>query len=235
MASRPELIAFASREGMAARLSDLLETAILRGCFLDDQAEIAVSGGSTPKLLYENLALRALPWRQVGLTLVDERWVPPDHARSNEAFVRHAFAAADGVSITGLYNAAASPAAGLAEIAVRLDARLKKSFDVVILGMGEDGHTASWFPHAQGLAHALDSKNRVCAITAQKNAVTGDEAERMTLTLSAIRDARLIILMTAGESKRKAFESALQSGPVEDMPVRAIMRARPDMWVCWAP
>ena len=113
--------------------------------------------------------------------------------------------------------------------------RRAKPFDAVILGMGEDGHTASWFPRAFGLDRALGSDDRVCAVRAEKSAVTGDEVDRMTLTLSAIRDATVIVLAIAGESKRLAFANASEAGPVEAMPVRAIMRARPDLWACWAP
>lgn len=228
MASRPELIEFASREQMAARVADLIEARVSRG------GDIAVSGGSTPKALYEDLAVRDLDWRNTRITLVDERWVPTDHPRSNETFVRNAFANADGANITGLYNGAASPQAGVAGIAVDL-AKLGEPFAAVILGMGDDGHTASWFPHAEGLDAVLTSADRVCAISAKQSEITGEEVDRMTLTLAAIKDAPLIVLLLAGESKRSTFEEALKDGPVEDMPVRAILRTRPDMWVCWAP
>lgn len=234
MAFSPELIAFYSRAAMAARIADLVEVQLSRGIASDGAGEIAVSGGSTPNALYENLASRELPWDNVRLTLVDERWVPTDHPRSNEGFVRGAFAQAKGVSVTGLYNGAETAEDGVADFAARL-ANNGKPFDAVILGMGDDGHTASWFPHAQGLEAALDSDARVCAVTAQQSEITGDEVERMTLTLAAIKDARVIVLLLAGESKRATLEEALQVGPVEDMPVRAILRARRDMWVCWAP
>lgn len=234
MVSDATLIRFTNREVMAARLADLIETTVMSGPVAGGHGEIAVSGGSTPRALYETLAARPLPWKRVRVTLVDERWVAIDHLRSNEAFVKGAFAAADGVSVNGLYNGAASPTEGLAAIAASLGGR-QKPFDVVVLGMGDDGHTASWFPHAKGLDTALSSDELVCAVTAKKSAVTGEEIERMTLTLSAIKDARVIVLMIAGEEKRAAFERASAPGPVEDMPVRAILRARPDMWVCWAP
>jgi 6-phosphogluconolactonase len=234
MGPEPDLIAFANRASMAERVADLVELAILSAPFVDVAGEIAVSGGSTPMAMYETLAGRELNWRQHRLKLVDERWVPLNHPRSNEAAIRHAFAAAEGVRIDGLYNGAATPDAGLPAAKALLD-RGRKEFDAVILGMGDDGHTASWFPDADGLDAVLSSDHQVAAIRAKKSAVTGDEVDRMTLTLSAIRDARLIILMMAGEDKRATFDRAMRPGPVEDMPVRALLRARPDLWVCWAP
>ncbi len=219
---------------MAERVADLVALACQSAAPRNAGAEIAVSGGSTPMAMYENLAARPLDWNRHRLTLVDERWVPIDHPRSNEAAIREGFAAAEGLRIAGLFNGAATPAAGLANAEKMLDSRQKK-FDAVILGMGDDGHTASWFPHAEGLEAALSGDSLVAAIRANKSAVTGAEVERLTLTLRAIRDARIIILMTAGAEKRATFERALQPGPVEDMPVRAILRARPDLWACWAP
>lgn len=234
MAAEAELISFESRTAMASRLADVIEAQLARSLAEKERATLAVSGGSTPKALYETLAARDLPWNNIRLTLVDERWVPSDHPRSNEAFVEGSFAAASGVRVQGLYNGAASPHDGVASVAETLDG-LQKTFDVVVLGMGDDGHTASWFPHAEGLTDALAGDAWVCAVRAMQSDVTGEEVDRLTLTLSAIKDARLIILLLAGETKRRTFERALEDGPVEDMPVRAILRARPDLWVCWAP
>lgn len=233
MGSDPGLIAFPSRAAMAQRLADLVEAVLARGMAEGGRGELALSGGSTPEPLYRELARRAIAWNKVAATLVDERWVAPDQPRSNEAFVRRAFSGA-GVEIAGLYVTGMSATEAAPTVAMRMRRRAKP-FDAVILGMGEDGHTASWFPRAYGLDRALGSDDRVCAVRAEKSAVTGDEVDRMTLTLSAIRDATLIVLAIAGESKRLAFAKASEAGPVEAMPVRAIMRARPDLWACWAP
>ena len=234
MVFSPALIAFASRAAMAARIADLVEAIAANGYQRNGRAEIAVSGGSTPKALYEELSSRQLPWNAIGITLVDERWIGIDHPRSNEAFVRSGFASARGADITGLYNGAASAVDGVAALAEMLDKR-RRPFDAVILGMGEDGHTASWFPYAEGLDRALNSDDTVCAVKAKKSVATGDEVERMTLTLSAIVRADLIVLLIAGEAKRAAFERACEQGPVEEMPVRALLQARQDLWACWAP
>jgi 6-phosphogluconolactonase len=101
--------------------------------------------------------------------------------------------------------------------------------------MGPDGHTASWFPYADGLGDALHSEKPLCAVDAQQSNVTGKHVRRMTLTLDAVKSARFIALMIAGEEKRNAYIKALEDGPVEAMPVRAILKARPDLWTVWAP
>ncbi len=218
---------------MAARLGDLLAMIAGDAIAARGRFEMAVSGGSTPEALYRYFAGKTLPWSSVHLTLVDERWVSADHPRSNETFVKNAFSHAEGVQIHGLYRDRTKPSRAAA--AVENDLADRGEFDCVILGMGDDGHTASWFPHADGLNEALSGEAKAFAVTAQKSAVTGDETERMTLGLRAVEKARLIILLLAGDGKRAAFVKALEDGPVEAMPVRAILRARPDLWVCWAP
>ncbi|HXI87949.1 MAG TPA: 6-phosphogluconolactonase [Parvularculaceae bacterium] len=229
------LIVFPSREAMSARLADLIETELARGVCEDGAGEFALSGGSTPKPLYEALSKKNIDWGRVTATLVDERWVAPTADGSNEKFIREALLKekAAGARFRGLYNGAATPKDGLAGCEKMLASR-RKPFDVVLLGMGEDGHTASWFPHADGLGDALASSGQVAAIRARKSAVTGPFLDRMTLTLSAIRDARLLILMMAGDEKRATFARALEEGPIEEMPVRAVLRARPDLWACWS-
>ncbi|MEK7265883.1 MAG: 6-phosphogluconolactonase, partial [Pseudomonadota bacterium] len=227
MASKPDLIAFASPEAMAERLASLVSLALEQGIHAQGLATIALSGGTTPEALYRRLSAMNVDWANVAAAPVDERWVAPAHPASNEGFIRRAFLKerASAARFVGLWSAAPSVEAAASEANDRV-AGLVRPFEAVILGMGADGHTASWFPRAQGLAAALDDRaTSVVAVRATKSAVTGDHLERLTLSLRAIRDARLVILMMTGDEKRRAFERACGEGAVEDMPVRAILRA----------
>ncbi len=237
MGSEPALIAFSSPGQMAARLAHLIETALDRAISAQGLATIALSGGSTPAPLYQALAVRPIDWPNVAATLVDERFVPPVENGSNEKFLRATLLQGYAASsrFVGLWNAAASLEAAATEANARVGS-LVRPFDVVVLGMGLDGHTASWFPQAEGLNAALAAgAPLVVPIRANKSAVTGDHVDRLTLSTRAIADARLIILVMTGSDKRRAFDTFAGKGAVEDAPVRAILRARPDIWACWAP
>lgn len=237
MGSSPALIEFSTPAAMAARLADLMQSAIDRAVAAQGLASIALSGGSTPSLLYLALASRAIDWPNVAATLVDERFVPPSARGSNEAFLRATFlqGAAGRARFVGLWNDAASLEAAASEATARVR-NLVRPFDVVVLGMGLDGHTASWFPHAVGLEEALaPGAPLVVPVRAARSDVTGEHTDRLTLSLRAIADARLVILLLSGAEKRAAFEKLSGAGPVEDAPVRAILAARPDIWACWAP
>jgi 6-phosphogluconolactonase len=237
MAFEPSLVAFASREAMAERLADFIADALGRAVAERGAAALAVSGGSTPEAFYRALSERRLDWSKATAALVDERWVPPGAEGSNESFIRSALKKnkAVPVNVVGLWSDTTSPGAGLLAAQARFSA-VADPFDVVVLGIGNDGHTASWFPHAEGLGAALSEAGpRLAAVTAKKSAVTGDHLQRMTLTLGAVKTAAHIVLLCAGEDKRNTYLRALESGPVEEMPVRAILRARPDLWACWAP
>ena len=131
----------------------------------------------------------------------------------------------------GLYTGDPTPEAGEAACAECV-AALPRPLDAVVLGMGEDGHSASWFPGAKALPAVLQGGERPCrAIRAP-----GVVQPRMTFTLPALLDARQIILTFQGMAKRHVYESALQPGEVEDLPVRAVLRQeRTSVEVWWSP
>lgn len=236
MARNIKLCVYDVRNTMAISLADAIEAQLVCAITKKGSASFAVSGGSTPAALYLELSKRELDWSKVTVLLVDERWVPPGEKHSNETFMRETLLQnnAETAQFVGLWSAAPTPHDGFNAANANLD-NVQFPLDVVVLGMGNDGHTASWFPHATGLSAALESAATYVAVTAKKSDVTGDNIMRMTMTLNAISKAGLVFLMIAGEEKRKVFETAQADGLVNDMPVRAIMDARPDMCVAWAP
>jgi 6-phosphogluconolactonase len=167
------------------------------------------------------------------VTLVDERWVPAGHPRSNARLVagkllKYRAAAARFVP---LYSKAGGPEEAISSVLAAV-ATMPMPFDAVVLGMGADGHTASFFPGGDRLAEALDAANP--ALLTAMNAPGAGEP-RMTFTLAAILASGLIALHIEGKEKKAVLETALADGPVEDMPVRALLRSGRPVIVFWAP
>jgi len=214
---------------LANRIGESLEKSIV----VHGWASLAVSGGSTPKPLFKQLSTLDIPWQDVFITLVDERWVDSTDAASNEQLVRQCFLQnrAAVATFVGLKNPSPTAAQGEAQCEQELR-KIPRPFTVLILGMGNDGHTASLFPGSAQLAAATDmNSGKTCM------AVTPADAphERMTLTLPAILNTEELILHLTGSAKKEVLAKAQGAGPAEDMPVRFVLRQeeRPVL-VYWA-
>ncbi len=198
-------------------------------------ALLAVSGGSTPKDFFRPLAREKLDWSNVQGTLVGERWVPESDPRSNAQLVRQTLLQQQAATATfvPLYSDAPTPEAGLAATAARIDA-LALPFDAVVLGMGDDGHTASFFPGGDHLAEALDldGHTRVLPMRAP-----GAGEPRITLSLPTLLQTRALYLLVCGEKKRDLLADArLGLGEARHYPVRAVLtQPRVPVAVYWCP
>ncbi|AEI62708.1 6-phosphogluconolactonase [Corallococcus macrosporus] len=164
------------------------------------RASLALSGGSTPGPAYRALAAQVLPWERVDIYFVDERFVPPDHADSNYRLVEDTLLRPLRLPPSHVFrmegeredrDAAARDYA----------AKLPPVLDVVLLGMGEDGHTASLFPGHPALDEA---EQRVLAVVGPK-----PPPWRMTLTLPVLRSARHVLTLVSGAGKRDTVRRAL--------------------------
>ncbi|MCC2655286.1 MAG: 6-phosphogluconolactonase [Panacagrimonas sp.] len=198
-------------------------------------ALIALSGGSSPKPLFARLAQQAtLPWDRVTVAQVDERWLPVTHADSNARLISEHLlqGPATAARFVPMKNEADSPQAGQAACEATLRG-LPLPFDLVLLGMGDDGHTASWFPHAPRLADALRSDGPLCIAT---DAPSPPQAPypRMTLTLAAVASARRRVLLLQGRGKLEVLRKAQQVGPVDEMPIRALLRSGSPSLEIWS-
>jgi 6-phosphogluconolactonase len=184
-------------------------------------ASLIVSGGRTPIPFFEALAAQDLPWSKVVLSLADDRWVPPDHADSNERLVRaHLLRGrAAAARFVPLVDAAQTPEQHLAA-AERGLVQVPHPYDVIVLGMGDDGHTASLFPGAPGTAEALDRSRpqRLAAVTPSTA-----PHRRISFTLRALLDARLLVLHLSGAGKAAVLEAAAHSTPALH-PIAAVLQ-----------
>lgn len=198
---------------IAAQLQEAIEN---RG-----QASLVVSGGSTPLKLFRLLSEQAISWEHVFITLADERWVNIDSADSNEALVRENLLQNRAVNAKfhGLKNTLNSAEEGC-ELANESLANFPMPFDVVILGMGNDGHTCSWFPCAskEQLLNAFNSTSTCVAV----NPTTAAHG-RITLTRHAILNSRQIYLHLVGEQKLTVYRQALENNDIDTMPIRAVL------------
>ncbi|HEU5048256.1 MAG TPA: 6-phosphogluconolactonase [Rickettsiales bacterium] len=222
---------FPSSDAAAIQLAEDTAKALSSAIRERGKASLVVSGGSTPKPFFAALKQHALAWDKIWITLADERWVEPNEADSNERMVREQLLT-NGAHFVSLKNKAATPAEGVAEVEKAL-AVMQAPYDVVILGMGEDGHTASLFPETEGLAQALELNNphRCAAINPPSYA----PHPRMTQTLSALLNCRKLILHITGAKKKTLYEEAQKPGSCLTLPVRAIVQQdKVPLEVYWA-
>jgi 6-phosphogluconolactonase len=230
----PARRSFGSKEDLALALSEAVADDIKQGCQGGGIAAIAVSGGSTPGKFLATLGRRDdIDWSRVLVTLVDERWVPETSERSNAGLVNMKLLQGPAASakFVPLYSGGEVPdAAALARAASQLDA-LPQRFAGVVLGMGNDGHTASFFPGGDNLTAALTGEAPVVAMRAP-----GAGEPRVTLSLNRLLQTDGLYLHIEGEEKAKVLEQALADGPVEAMPIRAVLRQdKVPLNVYWSP
>jgi len=224
--------AYDSREKLAEALATGVATVLAGGIATRGEALLAVSGGTTPDLFFERLSHAGLDWGQVTVLPVDERVVPIDHPRSNFGLIRRLLCrnAAASARMVALCSGSHAPdEIAAAEAAISLMGQI----DVVVLGMGHDGHTASLFPGGDHLAAALDPANSRSLEPMQ----APDAGEpRITMTLRRLLDSRFLALHIEGARKREVFERAKSAGPPEEMPIRTVLAQAGDrLQVFWAP
>jgi 6-phosphogluconolactonase len=223
---------FSSKEALDQQLANTIANELKQAIAQRGSAGLAVSGGRTPAGMFKALRNNDLDWSRVMITLVDERWVQPDHADSNERLTRDNLLqdAAAAATFISLVNQADTPHVALADIEARL-ASMPNPIDVVILGMGDDGHTASLFPNAAELEQA-------CASSALLAAVTPPVAphQRITLTLSTIVKSPKVIVHITGEGKKTLLQDAMSADVAltEQYPIRRVLDQVAAADVFWA-
>ena len=225
---------FPNRNTVASTLAAEIRTDLNEAVSVRDVASLVLSGGRTPVQFFKLLREEPVTGDKVWVTLADERWVESTSGDSNERLVREHFlqGKAQAAHWVGLKNPAASPEAGI-EWAWRALSRVPRPYDVVVLGMGNDGHFASLFPGSLGLARALDPNAKPACVA--MNSLTAPHA-RISLNLAALLDAQRIILHIEGEEKWAVWQRAKEGTSSNEMPIRALLQQKTvAVDVYWAP
>jgi len=225
---------FPNGDALAQALAEKVAGTLADAVAARGQAALVVSGGSTPKVFFKALSVKPIDWSKVVITLVDERFVSETSDRSNHKLVAENLLQNEAAKakFIPLYHAVAD-AEDAAMVATGDAKRLPRPFDVVILGMGGDGHTASFFPGGNHLERALDPKAQRGVITMEAQ----DAGEpRLTFTFSALQDARLLVLHIEGDAKKTVIDQALAEGKASALPIgRVIANASSETEIYWAP
>ena len=211
---------FNDREALIDSLSkeiiDKLEKAISQ----KGKATLLVSGGSTPKPLFEKLSSLNIPWDKVVIALCDERWVNSDHKDSNEKFVKENLLInnAKNATFISMYQKN-TKIVDAEEICSDIYTKELFPFDILILGMGSDGHTASLFPNNIKLKESFETEDKLCISMTPSDALH----ERMSLTKKAILSAKNIYLHFEGDEKLDVYKKVKNGVDCYDMPIASIL------------
>jgi len=209
----PDALADAAAHAVSAQLAEALRTR--------PRAGLVATGGRSPGPVYDRLRTAPFDWTRVIVTLSDERCVAPDDPVANVRLVRERLLQGNATKAHLLPLWPEPEAAALAALT---------PFDAVMLGMGEDGHVASLIPGDPGLEDALTTRDLV---RLAPEGLGKPPVARVTLTLSALLNARAIFLLIAGEAKRGVIQRALAG---EDLPAgRLVSQSKAPVRIFWTP
>lgn len=215
---------FSEQEVLIEALSQSIVTNLQKAIDEKGNASLLVSGGSTPKPLFEKLSKIPFKWEKVTIGLCDERWVDPSREESNEHFVKTYLLKDEAATanFTGMYEEGVDIYTAQKHCSQKMQ-EMVAPFDVLILGMGSDAHTASLFPQNSMLEEAFDLKNPSFCIAIEPSTAP---FLRMSLTLKAILSAKHIYLHFEGEEKVAVYKEAIAGEDCYTMPIRSVLNQK---------
>jgi 6-phosphogluconolactonase len=211
---------FKTPEQLASRLAIDVAAMLREEIHNKNSAVIAVSGGTTPQAFFAALSKQKLDWAKVSVTLVDERQVDETNERSNARLVKQTLCMNEAVR------------ARFVPLYQNPDAANLPAFDVAILGMGNDGHTASFFPGGDHLKEAIDVETSASIV---EISAPGSGEPRLTFTLPRLLGVKNLLLHIQGEDKMATLNKALNGKDQFEMPIRAVLNSAKPISLYWCP
>ena len=228
------LTEFSSRDDLDCALASTVTNLLSEAIKKKGKASIAVSGGSTPKAFFNLLSRSEIDWSKVTITLADERWVALDSQESNTRLVHENLLQNNAATANFFHLKQCDKLC--TETLADLNLAAKNSLlplDVLILGMGEDGHTASLFPCSEQIVQGLDETNINALLSVEpKNA----PHRRISFSFSSLSASENVFLHLCGENKKTVLNKALNGDDAFEMPVRAFLKhSSLNTQIYWAP
>ena len=215
-----QLNEFTQRADLDNQLAEQVADILAKAISLNGKASIAVSGGSTPKGFFTALSKKDLPWSDITITLADERWVGLDSDASNTRLVHENLLQNNAVNAKFFHLKQGENLCDetLADLNLAAQSSLLP-LDVLILGMGEDGHTASLFPCSDEIEACFNSSSPLLKVV-PKTA----PHQRISFSFAALKQSKNTFLHISSENKKTVLNSALSGTDIKQMPIRAFLQ-----------
>ena len=228
---KPTLILLPNRDELNAVLSDDIAKHLRATLSKRGVANLAVSGGSTPAEMFKLLGNKVLDWTSVNTLLVDDRWLNADHPDSNQATLHASLFS--GLASKSRYLPLKNDAADVNDGQYACEAQLQElswPLSLVHLGMGNDGHTASWFHDAPEYPMLMAAHKQLCSAVHPGAA----PYSRISLTPAAVLNSDKIVIQLFGKAKRDVLERALAKDA--DFPISLVLHQQHvPVDIYWAP
>lgn len=217
-----------SAEGYVSEAAEAIRLCLEDALLARGKASLLVSGGSSPKPVYDALSRTALDWENITVSLIDERWVPEGADGSNASFIKETLLqnGAMKAKFVPLVNDSPSAKDSAPDMAKIFDKNFPEAVDVCVMGMGTDGHTASWFPGSDTLDQALEIERAESLVWQDASGQGGGSGfdDRITVSLPIVMRARNVFLLIPGMAKKTVWEESADK-EIHEAPVTTLRAA----------